>query len=107
MALTNAEKEKLKTFASLFNVLNLNREQVEAVISRSLTTREWKSCNRDYKLIFSQVAKQAKNVAAKKFKVKKFKPSESDLEVLRFKKHQAKHREVFKKVFMKRQKRIT
>ena len=68
MARTSVEMEVLKTFSGL----NLNKTQVETIIRRSLTDREWRSYNRDYKSTFSQVAKQASNVAARKnLKLKK------------------------------------
>jgi hypothetical protein len=63
MALTSEEKEILKAFSGL----SLNKNQVEKIIRRSLTDREWRAYNRDYKAIFSQVARQASNVAACKF----------------------------------------
>ena len=43
MALTSAEKEILKTFSGL----NLNKTQVETIIRRTLTNREWRSYHRD------------------------------------------------------------
>ena len=86
MALTSVEMEILKTFSGL----NLNKTQVETIIRRPLTDREWRSYNRDYKSIFSQVAKQASNVAARKFKTKKAKPSAEEHELLRREKQQQK-----------------
>ena len=70
MALTSADKN-FETFSGL----NLNKTHVETIIRRSLTDHEWRSYNRDYKSLFSLVAKQASNIAAKKFKTKKVKLS--------------------------------
>jgi len=64
MALTTDDKNLLKPFSSLC----LSKTQVEIILRRSLTDREWRAYNRDCKVIFSQAAKQASNVAARKFK---------------------------------------
>jgi len=82
MALTSDEKAQLQTFAGL----SLNRKQLETILRRSLTNREWRAYNRDYKLIFSQVAKQASNVAARKFQVRNAKPSDENIKLLRIEK---------------------
>jgi len=62
MALVSDEKAQLQ----IFSCLSLNRKQLETVLRRSLTEREWKAYTRDYRAIFSQVAKHASNVAARK-----------------------------------------
>ena len=83
MALTSEERETLKAFASL----TLNKNQVEIIIKRALTNREWKAYSRDYKATFNNIAKQAASVAAKKLKVKNVKPSDEVIEVLRNEKY--------------------
>jgi len=65
MALTSDEKAQLQIFSGI----NLSKTRVETILRRSLTDREWRAYNRDYKVIFCQVAKQASNVAARKFNV--------------------------------------
>ena len=109
MALTSAEKEILKTFTGL----NLDKTQVETIIRRSLTDREWRSYNQDYKSIFDQVAEQASNIAAKKFRTKKAKPSAEEIEILRLEKQRQKlkpyfedHRKVFKPVAFEAAKKV-
>jgi len=87
MALTSDEKAQLQTFSGL----RLNKTQVEIILRRSLTDREWRSYNRDYKVIFSQVAKQASNVAARKFKVRNAKPSDENNVSLRIEKERKKY----------------
>ena len=99
MVLTSEEKNSLQAFSGI----TLNQNQVEIIIKRSLTDREWRAYNRDYKTVFSQVAKQASNVAAKKFKVKNVKPSDEDIELLRIEKEKKKygfedHKRVFKSI---------
>jgi len=86
MALTTEERKSLQAFKDL----KLDKTQVQIIIKRSLTDREWKAYNRDYKTIFNQVAKQAANVALKKFKVKNVKPSDEDIDLLRSEKYQSK-----------------
>ena len=83
MALTQAERNSLQVFKGI----NLNRNQVEIIINRALTDREWKVYNHDYKPIFKNIAKQAANVAEKKFKIKKVKPSDDEIERLRSEKY--------------------
>jgi len=46
---------------------------------------------RDYKVIFSQVAKQASNVSARKFRLRNSKPFKANIELLRFAKEQKKY----------------
>jgi len=53
MALTSDEKARLQTFSGL----SLNINQIENILRRSLTEREWKAYTSDYRAIFSQVAK--------------------------------------------------
>jgi len=86
MALTTEERKSLQAFKDL----KLDKTQVQIIIKRSLTDREWKAYNRDYKRIFNQVAKQAANVALKKFKVKNVKPSDEDIDLLRSENYQSK-----------------
>jgi len=98
MALTSDEKARLQTFSSL----SLNRKQLETILRRSLTEREWKAYNRDYRAIFSQVAKHASNVAARMFKVSNVKPSDDNIKSLRIEKERKKYILYFddrKKVF--------
>ena len=98
MALMSEERKYFQAFLGI----SLNKAQVEAIIKRPLTDREWRSYNRDYKSIFSQAAKQASNVAARKFKIKTAKPSAEELELLRREKQQQKIKSYFenhKKVF--------
>ena len=109
MALTSAEKEILKTFTGL----NLNKIQIETIIRRPLTDREWRSYNRDYKSIFSSIAKQASNIAAKKFRIKKAKPSADEVEILRLEKQQKKikpyledHKKIFKQIAFEAAKKV-
>jgi len=59
MALTTDDKNLLEPFSSLC----LSKTQVETILRRSLTEREWRAYNRNYKVTFSQAAKQASNVA--------------------------------------------
>jgi hypothetical protein len=87
MALSSEEKKTLQTFSSL----NLNKIQVETILRRKLTDREWRSYIRDYKQLFSNIAKQAANVATKKFKVKNAKPSDENIELLRIEKQRKKY----------------
>src|SRR3989442_1559255 len=62
MALTKTEIEKLEAFKNL----NLGREQVEIIISRKLTDKEWELFTKDYHEIFTPIAKKAAKVATKK-----------------------------------------
>jgi len=78
MALTSDDQAQLQTFSGL----SLNRKQLETILRRSLTDREWRVYSRDYKVIFSQAAKQASNVAASKFKVQQAKPSDENIKLL-------------------------
>jgi hypothetical protein len=65
MVLTNDEKKSLETFSGI----NLNKVQVEAIIRRPLTDREWRSYTRDFKSIVSSVEKQASNITTTKIKI--------------------------------------
>jgi len=47
MALTSDEKAQLQIFSGL----SLNKTQVETILRRSLTEREWKAYNRDYRTL--------------------------------------------------------
>ena len=62
MALTREEIRRLQ----IFGELRLDRRQVETILSRSLTDREWKSYSKDYRTLFTKVAKQAAQKAEKK-----------------------------------------
>jgi len=98
MALTSDKKAQLQIFSGI----SLSKTQVETIIRRSLTDREWRAHNRDYKVIFSQVAQQASNVAARKFKVRNAKPSDENIKLLRIEKERKKYIPYFedhKKVF--------
>lgn len=97
MVLTREEKTSLQAFSGL----SLNKNQVEIIINRALTDREWRAYNRDYKAIFTQIAKQASNVAAKKLRVKRVKPSDEEIALLRegkLKPYLEDHKKVFKQV---------
>jgi len=101
MALTTDDKNLLKPFSSL----SLNKTQVEIIFRRSLTDREWRAYNRDYRAIFSQVAKHSSNVAARKLKVRNAKPSDENIKLLRTEKERKKyipyfkdHKKVFKNI---------
>jgi len=98
MALTSDEKAQLQIFSGI----SLSKTQVETILRRSLTDREWRAYNRDCKVIFSQVAKQASNVAARKFEVRNDKPSDENIKLLRIEKERKKYIPYFddhKKVF--------
>ena len=62
MALTKEENLKLKSFENL----NLTREQIDIILNRSLTDKEWKLLSKDYRKIFTAIAKQAAGKAKKK-----------------------------------------
>jgi len=82
MALTSDEKVQLQKCSAL----SLNRNKRETILRRSLTEREWKSYNHDYRAIFSEVAKHASNVAARKFKVRNVQPTDESIKFLRIEK---------------------
>src|SRR3989442_1570825 len=62
MAPTKTEQEKLEAFKTV----HLGREQIEIIIGRKLTKKEWKLFIKDYHPIFTSIAKQAANVATNK-----------------------------------------
>jgi len=62
MGLSQDEKNKLK----LFSNLKLDRTQTETILCRQVTNQEWKSINKDYRKIFTPIARQAAKIAARK-----------------------------------------
>jgi len=62
MGLTEIEKSKLQ----LFSNVKLDRQQTETVIGRKLTNKEWKVISKDYRKIFTPIAKQAAKIARMK-----------------------------------------
>ncbi len=61
MALTKDESHKLESFSTL----KLNRNQIEIILGRKLTNREWKKiAPKDYRKIFTPIAIQAANTAS-------------------------------------------
>src|SRR6476469_3965254 len=62
MGLSESEKTKLQ----VFNNISLSKNQTEVIIGRTLTNSEWNSLNKDYKKIFTQIAKQTATVAKHK-----------------------------------------
>ena len=67
MVLSNDERKKLELISSL----KLDRNGTELILGRKLSNAEWKSISRDYKKIFTPIAKQAAKLASKKYSVKK------------------------------------
>ena len=59
MGLSESEKNKLQVFTNI----SLSKNQIEVIIGRTLTNSEWKSLNRDYKKIFTQITKQVANIS--------------------------------------------
>ena len=66
MGLSQYEKEKLVAFSNI----QLDRNQTEIIIGRKLENSEWKKINRDYKKIFSALARQDANVGKRKNRLK-------------------------------------
>src|SRR5688572_2875756 len=62
MVLTIEESHKLKQFSDL----QLGRNQVEIILGRELTDKEWKSYTKDYRKIVTAIAKQAAKLSTKK-----------------------------------------
>lgn len=59
MALTKDEKQKLEHFKDI----NLSRAQIEVILARPLIKKEWCSLSKDYKAVFTPIAKQAAKAA--------------------------------------------
>ena len=109
MTLTDTEKSKIQ----IFQGLSLNKNQLETIIGRPLADREWRAHNRDYKTIFSQVARHAANVAVRKLKPVRAKPSNEDIELLRVEKQRIKyipyiedHKRTFKSIALEASKKL-
>ena len=62
MGLSEEDKNKLK----LFSNLKLDRIQTEALEGREITNREWKSITKDYRKIFTPIARQVAKIAVRK-----------------------------------------
>ena len=59
MGLSEEEKNKLQ----IFSKIKLDRNQIDVILGRQLTNAEWKSMTKDYRKIFTPIAKQAANTA--------------------------------------------
>ena len=70
MEINKRERKLLDEFKELFDVETLSRKQVDKILKRNVTDKEWKNYNKDYKSIFIQIAKQAAKVAKKKLRKK-------------------------------------
>ena len=63
MVLSYEEQNKLE----LFKNITLNRDQIDALLNRKITSSEWKSINsKDYKKVFTPIAIQAAKSATRK-----------------------------------------
>ena len=62
MGLSEEDRTKLKAFSNVI----LNRNQIDIILGRQLTNAEWKSMTKDYRKIFTPIAKQAANIANRK-----------------------------------------
>ena len=68
MEINKRERKLLDEFKELFDVETLSRKQVDKILKRNVTDKEWKNYNKDYKSIFSQIARQAAKVGKKKLR---------------------------------------
>jgi len=62
MDINKSERKLLDEFKELFDVDTLTRKQIDKILKRNITDKEWKNYNKDYKSIFSQIARQAAKV---------------------------------------------
>ena len=74
MVLTIEESHKLKQFSDL----QLGRNQVEIILGRELTDKEWKSYTKDYRKKLSSIAKQVARLSSKNGYLRRINP-EQDL----------------------------
>ena len=94
MEINKRERKLLDEFKELFDVETLSRKQVDKILKRNVTDKEWKNYNKDYKSIFSQIAKQAAKVGKKKLRKKIIvKPPQQEIERIRAERAQRRQQE--------------
>ena len=94
MEITKEEKKRLDEFKDIAEVDTISRKQIDKILKRNITDKEWKNYNKDYKSIFSQIARQAAKVGKKKLRKKIIiKPPQQEIERIRAERAQRRQQE--------------